>query len=216
MHNLEPQLFEERRSYPRAVIRKPVTVRMGDTEVTARIHDVSTDGLQVHIDRASFQKLHPSGRFIRRNNAPVVHVYFELLIRGKQVELTAKSLMYYFVVLPNAGEQDIAFGLRFIAPDATLVEQINTYILNAMRPEEEISNTILTEPKTITELNVQPELGTWDTGMELLKLLKANNITIPKSREEDNHLCLVTAIQHLFDKYEDLENRLYRLEQNAD
>ena len=173
------------------------------------------DGLQVHIDRVNFQMLHPSGRYIRRDNAPVVNVHFKIRFKGKPVTLTAKCLMYYFVVLPDAGDLDIAFGLRFIAPEASLVEIIDAYIINAMRPDEDTVNTILTEPKSITELAVQPELGTWDTQMEILKLLQENNITIPESREDNNHLCMVTAIQNLFDKCKDLENRLYRLEQKT-
>ena len=215
MHKLQPHTYEERRSYPRAVIRKPVVVCMDDVEIAAQIHDISVDGLQVHIDRLNFQKLHPSGKYIRRQNAPVVNVSFKLNVTGQSTELTAKCLMYYFVVLPDAGDLDIAFGLRFIAPESSLVEKIDTYIINAMRPEEDTGNTILTEPRSITELTVQPELGTWDIQMELMKLLQENNITVPESREDNNHLCMVTAIQNLFEKCKDLENRLYRLEQKT-
>ncbi|HKK16438.1 MAG TPA: PilZ domain-containing protein, partial [Gammaproteobacteria bacterium] len=109
--------FEERRKYPRVVMGKPVTVHYNGDHIDAEIHDISADGIQVRCDRKSFQVIHPSGRFIRRENAPIVDISFRLAINGQLNDVKVRGLLYYFVVLSNAGDRDIAFGLRFISMD---------------------------------------------------------------------------------------------------
>ena len=165
-------------------------------------------------DRKTFQSIHPSGRVIRKNNAPVINVLFHLSIKGQQIDISVKCLMYYFVVLPDAGSRDIAFGLRFISLDDSTSIDINAFIENAMTPPEDIDSNVMTEPRTITDISVRPAMNTHDIKTELLNFLKAREINIPESEEGNNYKCLLTAIETLFEKTDDIENRLYRIEQN--
>jgi hypothetical protein len=215
-HQQPYSFYEERRKYPRVILYSPVVIYHNDSVLNGEIHDISVDGLQVRCDRKTFQVIHPSGKFIRKDNAPVVDVLFHLAVKGQKFDISVKCLMYYFVVLPDASNMDIAFGLRFISLDDKTLIDINAFIENAMTPPEDIDIKIMSEPKTITDISAHAVLNTYDLKTELLKFLKAREIDIPESDEENNYKCLVTAIQTLFEKSEDIENRLYRIEQKIE
>ena len=203
--------YEERRKYPRVLINSPVVIYHDNSVLNGEIHDISTDGLQARCDRKTFQLIHPSGRFIRKDNAPVINILFHLSIRGRQFDISVKCLMYYFVVLPDADTRDIAFGLRFISLDDKTTLDINTFIENAMIPPEDIN--IVAEPRTITDVSDHAALNTHDLKTELLNFLKAREIEIQETDESNNYKFLVVAIESLFEKFDDIENRLYRIEQ---
>lgn len=208
--------FEERRKYPRVNISEPVVVYYNDNRINAEIHDLSSDGIQVRCDRKGFQMIHPSGRFIRKDNALVVNVRFHLKLEGKLTEINVRALMYYFVVLPNAGERDIAFGLRFISMDDNTTSSVNAFIEAAMTPDDVFAATIMTEPVTISELS-KSALNSYDVQTTLLDLLKKHDVKLPKSVENDRYQCLVASIETLFEKIGEIENRIYRLEkENGD
>ena len=212
-HQQPYSFYEERRKYPRVVINSPIVIYHNDSVLNGEIHDISEDGLQVRCDRKTFQLIHPSGKFIRKNNAPVVNVLFHLAVKGRQFDISVKCLMYYFVVLPNAGPRDIAFGLRFISLDDKSSIDINTFIENAMTPPEEIDIKIMSEPRTIADISV---LNIHDVKTELLNFLKTRVINIPGSDENNDYKCLVAAIETLFEKSAEIENRLYRIEQGIE
>ena len=215
-HQQPYSFYEERRKYPRVVINSPIVIYHNDSVLEGKIHDISEDGLQVRCDRKTFQEIHPSGKFIRKDNAPVVNVLFHLSVKGQQFDLSVKCLMYYFVVLPDAGTRDIAFGLRFISLDDRSVIDIKAFIENAMTPPEEIDIKIMSEPRTITDISAHAALNTHDVKTELLRFLKAREINIPESEESNNYKCLLAAIEALFEKSDDIENRLYRIEQSIE
>ena len=207
--------YEERRKYPRVVINSPIVIYHNDLVLNGEIHDISVDGLQVRCDRKTFQSIHPSGRFIRKENAPVVNVLFHLAVKGQQFDISVKCLVYYFVVLPDAGISDIAFGLRFISLDDKTVIDINAFVENAMTPPEDIDIKIMAEPRTIADISAQTTLNTHDLKTELLNFLKTREIDVPDT-DENNYKCLVVAIETLFEKSAEIENRLYRIEQRID
>lgn len=215
-HQQPYSFYEERRRYPRVVINSPIVIYHNDSVLEGKIHDISEDGLQVRCDRKTFQVIHPSGKFIRKDNAPVVNVLFHLSVKGQQFDLSVKCLIYYFVVLPDAGTRDIAFGLRFISLDDRLVIDIKAFIENAMTPPEEVDIKIMAEPRTIMDISTHAALNTHDVKTELLNLLKTREIDIPDSDENKNYKYLVAAIETLFEKSSEIENRLYQIEQSIE
>ena len=214
-HQQPYSFYEERRKYPRVVINSPIVIYHNDYVLNGEIHDISEDGLQVRCDRKTFQLIHPSGRFIRKDNAPIINVLFHLAVKGQQFDISVKCLMYYFVVLPDVSDRDIAFGLRFISLDDKPLIDINAFIENAMTPPEEVDIKILSEPRAITDISAHAALNTHDVRTELLNFLKARELDLPDS-SENNYKCLVAAIETLFEKSTEIENRLYRIEQRID
>ena len=192
---------------------KPVTVYHNGNHIEAEIHDISADGIQVRCDRKSFQAIHPSGRFIRRENAPIVDISFRLAIKGRLNDVKVRGLLYYFVVLSNAGDRDIAFGLRFISMDDITVANINAFIEAAMVPEEAADIMVMTEPESVSELSGQTDMNSYDVQTSLLSLLEKHNVVIPSSIENDRYQCLVASIETLFDKISEVESRIYHLEE---
>jgi PilZ domain len=215
-HQQPYSFYEERRKYPRVMINSPIVIYHNDSVLNGKIHDISEDGLQVRCDRKTLQLIHPDGKFIRKHNAPIVNVLFHLAIKGQQFDISVKCLMYYFVVLPDSGAMDIACGLRFISLDDRTSIDINAFIENAMTPPEEIDIKIMSEPRTIKDISAYAALNTHDVRTELLNFLKAREIDIPDSNENNNYKCLVAAIEALFEKSAEIENRLYRIEQKIE
>ncbi len=201
--------YEEKRSYPRVEINSPVTINCGDNEIIAEIHDISAEGMQIRCDRSSFQQLHPTGSKIRRENAPLIQLQFQLNANAQVETINVKSLVYYFVIVPDTEINDVAFGVRFISLDENSKQQIDTYLEYVITPEEE---GIMDDSEDITDINPNSKSikKTFEFNRNDLMQNDQNSptITIPLTKLEK----LVSAFQSLIEKVEEIENRVSRME----
>ncbi len=202
--------FEERRTYPRVVTKSPVTVCHNGVALNAEIYDISADGVQIRCDRETFQRIHPTGMFIRKNNAPVVDIDFEITVSNAHSKISVKCLMYYFVLIPGAGERDVAFGLRFIMPEDNVIHSINAYIENAMTPEGILDFVTTSTPQAASRKPAEflPEPHRF--GEQLMAHLDGRRL---EGQGEKNHMPGQEIIlQQLVQTIENLEKRLALLE----
>lgn len=130
------ETYEERRRYPRIVLNTPVTLEFGGNSLSALAHDLSPDGLQLRCDRKTLADIHPSGRFIGRDDAPILEAKFELEIRGRTEKVVATIKMYYFVLLPEEPERDVAFGGQFVEFREDGRGLVEAFIEEALQPLE--------------------------------------------------------------------------------
>ena len=132
---IEPfEHYEEKRAYPRLKVDCPVRLTTSDgQEISARIYDMSPDGLQIRCDRQSAAILNPGGRMINpESDSSRVKAIFTLTDREDDMEISVDGRLYYFVLIKNAGEQDVAFGLRFEEFEGHSVANFGRHLFNEL------------------------------------------------------------------------------------
>ena len=127
-------IYEDRRKYPRVVTNSPAEIRFQDKVLSARVHDLSPDGLQIRCTRTALKEIRPSGRAIRKENAPVVDVRFRLSVDRTERNIEASATLYYFVLLPGEKGADVACGLQFRELRGKSREHVDAFIADAMAP----------------------------------------------------------------------------------
>ena len=125
------KVFEERRRYPRLIVKHRVEVRtsIGDL-VDAVVHDISPDGLQVRCDRKAAKLIHPSGAFIKPEDAPEVDIRLSVALKKGEVEVKADCRLVYIAVVPGS----IAFGMKFTKFDGDSANVLRRFIEESMEP----------------------------------------------------------------------------------
>ena len=154
------EIYEDRRKYPRIITNSPVEVRFQGKTLNARVHDLSPDGLQIRCSRAMFREIRPSGRAIKKENAPVVDVSFPLAVGRKDRTIEGSATLYYFVLLPGEKDGDVACGLEFKELRGKSRGSIDAFIEDAMTPVDSKVLSFLSEPRTNREIAEHVGAGT--------------------------------------------------------
>ena len=102
----------DNRSYPRVEIARPVVLIPQSRRVLkAKTVNVSPTGIQLYCDRITAYTLHPSGRFITRENAPRVEVHFALPLGGGLAgRVIVGCRLIYLNLIPQGG---VTIGMCF-------------------------------------------------------------------------------------------------------
>lgn len=127
--------YEELRKYPRIKIKLPIKLFIdGDKYVNANIYDISPDGLQIRCNREVAVTLNPSGKKIKAEDELLVRTEFELPLNDGQKRISVECKLYYFVMIPDEADEDIAFGLKFKTFSGKSIKYIGRHILNELEP----------------------------------------------------------------------------------
>lgn len=128
------EYFEERRRYPRALLRHAGILAIRGAEQTCVIHDVSPDGIQIRCTRGTMQAMQPSGRAIKGDAGPVVAVAFTLPIGAREQLLAVSVRLYYFVLLPDGKPLDVATGARFMNLSPAARRHLDEFFREVLQP----------------------------------------------------------------------------------
>jgi c-di-GMP-binding flagellar brake protein YcgR len=127
--------FENRRKYPRLNLHIPVKVQSQNGKcVSAKLYDISPDGLQIRCDQEVAGVIHPGGKQIKEGEQPKVTVGFNLLLNGKNTEIIVRCSMCYFALLTNGENNEVAFGLRFRKFKGKCLQHLKQFLLSEMEP----------------------------------------------------------------------------------
>ncbi|MBI2993956.1 MAG: PilZ domain-containing protein [Gammaproteobacteria bacterium] len=213
MQSRQPyEIYEDRRKYPRIIINSPVEVRFQDKTLQARVHDLSPDGLQIRCSRATLREIRPSGRAIKKDNAPVVDVRFALAVSRAEQTIEATAALYYFVLLPGEKGEDVACGLEFRELVGKSRESVDAFIVDAMTPVESKVLDFLSEPRTPREIAEHVGAGTQILATLLAELVDDGRVLCIERNRQVMHVRPAAAMKALFERTEDLEARVARLE----
>ena len=127
--------YEESRKYPRIQLKLPVQLFVDGCEYNASIFDVSPDGLQVRCNRETAAGINPKGKKINQDDNIIVKAVFSLPIKNESKQISVSCKLYYFVLLSDEKEEDIAFGLQFKKFDGNTVKYIGRHILSELEPK---------------------------------------------------------------------------------
>lgn len=80
----------------------------------ARIHDISSEGLQIRADCESLKKINLYDENFTEANALLLDITFPLKIYEMDMKINALCKMYYPNSLLDEEDRDIACGLKFV------------------------------------------------------------------------------------------------------
>ena len=123
---------EEKRKYPRIKIDSSIDILYKNNEMKARIYDLSPDGLQIRSDKAILQKINPDNLTITEENAPFLDVTFILKLNEIQKKINALCKMHYSEELPNAENENVICGLKFIDFEGDGLKYLDDFITEEM------------------------------------------------------------------------------------
>ena len=107
--------LDEKRHFPRVPMNIPIVFKTGRAErCTAKLVNLSPDGVQVRADIATAQVLHPHGGQIADENVPVVQMSMILPVADKQRVLSICGRLMYLALVTD--EPRCVMGLKFIDP----------------------------------------------------------------------------------------------------
>ena len=107
------QDYEERRALPRVRVKRlPATVTLGDKKrLSATVHNISPDGVQLRCTREVAAQLHPSGRSIQpAAEHQEVFLSFNMASGDSLTDVQIVCSVWYFAIIPDGR---VAFGLKF-------------------------------------------------------------------------------------------------------
>lgn len=209
------EIHEDRRKYPRIVVDCPVEICFGGKTLAARIYDLSPDGLQIRCDRATLKAIRPGGKFIQRNESILLDLSFTLAIGRARRIIESGAKMYYFVLLPDEKERDVAIGVQFASFKDRSDKFVEEFIIDALAPVESRILELLEKPLSSAQIADEINVPTHEVGKTLAKLLDDGSIVAFGSGETRKHMRLDAAIGELFDTVDQLEKRLGRLEEKV-
>jgi len=126
------ETHEERRKYPRIVIDSHIDILYKDNQLTARIHDISPDGLQIRSDSETLQKINPDNEIMNEEGAPLLDVTFHLKLFEIDTKINALCKLYYSDQLPDEDNENVVCGLKFINLEGEGSKQIDAFITEEM------------------------------------------------------------------------------------
>ena len=206
------RIHEDRRKYPRIIINSPADIYYKGKKLKAVVYDISPDGLQMRCTRKTLQAIHPGGEYIKEENAPDMDVTFQLITEKWHREIKIFCKMYYFVLLPEKVENDVAFGLKFIEFSGDSANCVDNFIEDAMSPMKSEIMDILQEPRSNTDIVDHTGLEFRDIRRTLIKLLEEGEIISIGTDTDRKHLRLDSVVITLLERYGDMEKRLLLLE----
>ena len=204
--------FEEKRKYPRIVVDRDAEIRIGTTVLHGVIHDLSPDGLQLRCDRETMRAIHPSGKSIKGEKGPLIKIVFTLPLGAGEKSVAMDARMYYFVLLPDAKPNDVAFGARFTAPAGAAKDNLDAFIHDALQPIEDAIVALLDEPRTATDVAGQLHISQQRAAETLAKLKDTHQFLELQSGNQVQYVQLTAALRLLFKRVADLDRRLQKLE----
>lgn len=126
--------FEEKRQYPRVVLNQSVQITLADgTSLTAKVHDVSSDAMQIRCDRETASALHPSGSQIDRDDPPLLDISFQLPAPAGAHTLSAQCRLVHYTLYRDGSA---ALGLLFERFSRVGARILQTFIEDSMEPLE--------------------------------------------------------------------------------
>ena len=136
INDAEPfEYYEESRKYPRVKIELPVKLMLEDKSVAfANIYDISPDGIQIRCSGDVAVRLNPDGKKIDQYKNVIVKATFSLPINNELKEVCVYCKVYYFVLLKEKSDKNIAFGLQFKKFEGQSVKYIGRHILSELEP----------------------------------------------------------------------------------
>ena len=123
---------EEKREYPRIILDSPVNILYKIHQLDARIHDISSDGLQIHANSESLNKINPDNEDFTEANAPLLDITFHLKLYEMEMRINALCKISYSNTLPEAENKDVAYGLKFINFEGDGSSQLDAFITQEM------------------------------------------------------------------------------------
>ena len=205
------EALERRRKYPRIVINVPVSIKPEKTNaVTAMVHDISIDGIQVRCDRETTKQLHPTGTFIKEGKGPLVEVKFDLPFKTQPEQITITCQIYYLTVISKT---EFAFGLMFRKYSDKSAALVDRFIMDEIIPVEDKVRTFLQEPRSRKEISTYMNMQGNEVAEVLDRLQVKGEIISFGDGRDVRHLKLSAAMTTIFNTLDRLEQRLQRLEQ---
>ena len=214
MHLKPYDIHERRRKYPRVVTQQPVEIKYRTKTLQATVYDISPDGLQIRCNRNTMFAIHPSGEFIRKNNAPLIDVVFSLPIGKSHRQIKATCTIYYFVLLPEEKYKDVAFGVQFKKFKGNSCRYVGEFIEDALVPIESKVRAFLDEPRSRKEIGEHIGHGPKDVSRVLLKLMEDGGILSVGSSSRRKHIRLDAAIITLLQELAEQKQRISQLEKS--
>lgn len=204
--------YEDRRRFPRIGIGVPAELTFQGKSLRGKIHDLSPDGLQVRCNRKTLQAIRPSGKYIHREDAPVLETVFKLDVRGKVTEIHATVRMYYFVLLPGERDFDVAFGGQFMEFGDHGEQIVERFISDAITPLETEVLALLDRPQSSDQLTQSTGADSNTVNGLLARLVKQGEVIPVEEGGHRRHVKLKSAIAFLIERTDLLETRIARLE----
>lgn len=206
------EVYESKRKYPRIIIDTPVFIKKSKGElISAVVHDISLDGLQIRCDRETAQKLHPSGIYIKESKGPKVDISFSLSLDGVNETVSVNCQIYYLAVV---SDDVIAFGLvfrKFKTGNANLVDR---FIMESIMPVDDKVRSFLEKPRTQREISKHMEMQGTEV-VEILDRLRIKGDVISYGSDSGfRHLKLSSSLELIFNKLAKIEKRISRLEKS--
>lgn len=138
------EFYEETRKYPRIKLKLPVQLTLdGGRTVSASIYDISPDGLQIRSSRDIAAKINPAGKKIDPRDNMMIKASFSLPIDNQLKDINVFCNVYYFVIVTDEKEEDIAFGLRFKKFEGQSIKHIGRHILYELEQAEKVTDSNL-------------------------------------------------------------------------
>jgi len=209
------EVHEDRRQYPRIIVDCPAKIRFDGSDYDARIYDLSPDGLQLRCDRSTLQNIRPSGKSIQRSEALMLGVSFELPVGREYKPVDASVRMFYFVLLPEEKERDVAIGVQFASFRDRGERHVEEFIMDILAPVETRVLQLLDRPLSSAELAQEMGVTAKNIGATLSKLIEEGEVVTIGNGGDRKHVRLRAAVGTLFEKVREIEARLARLEDQA-
>jgi len=173
--------------------------------------DISPDGLQVRCDRKTMQVIHPGGEFITKDNAPDLEVVFSLVTGGKAHEIRTACRMFYFILLPEEDEHDVAFGAQFLAFQGTSKKYIEKYISDMIMPVENTVLQFLDQPRSKKEIIAHAKIEPDEAGKLLAQLRDQGDIVSYGPAKSQSHVQSGSATAMILEQLDRIEKSIAKL-----
>ena len=205
--------LERRRKYPRIVIDVPASIIPDKTTaVSAIVHDISIDGIQVRCDRGTTKQLHPTGKFIKEGKGSLVEVKFDLPFKARPEPVAITCQLYYFTVISKT---EFAFGMLFRTFSEKSAVLVDRFIMDQIIPVEDKVRSFLEAPRSQKEISAYMNMQGIEV-VEVIDRLQVKGEIISFGEGHDlKHLKLSAAFTTIFNTLGRLEQRLDRLEQTV-
>ncbi len=126
---------EEQRNYPRLKLDVPIIILcVGGQLVESHVYDISPDGLQMRCSRKAALAINPGAKQITMQDKVMVNAVFSLPSNTGHKQIKVISQIYYFTLIQDGSDKDVAFGLKFKKFDGTCGRYVEQFILHALEP----------------------------------------------------------------------------------
>ncbi len=136
------------------------------------------------------------------------------MIGKSQRQIKATCRIYYFVLLPEEKDKDVAFSVQFKKFKENSSRYVGEFIDDALVPIEGKVRDFLDEPRSRKEIGRHIGLGPKDVSRVLLKLMEDGEILSVGSSSRRKHIRLDAAIKTLLQELAEQKQRISQLEKS--